>query len=63
LGGRDQEDHGLKPAPGKQFTRSYLENTQNKKGLTVVQVAEHLPSNLEALSSNPSTEKKKRERD
>jgi hypothetical protein len=23
-GGRDQEDHSLKPAPGKQFVRSYL---------------------------------------
>jgi hypothetical protein len=30
--GRDQEDHGLKPAPGKQFSRHYLENTQHKQG-------------------------------
>jgi hypothetical protein len=29
-GGRDQKDHGLKPAPGKWFMRPYLE----KKPLT-----------------------------
>jgi hypothetical protein len=32
-GGRDQEDHGLKPAPDKQFSRSHLKNTQHKAGL------------------------------
>jgi hypothetical protein len=32
-GGRDQENHGLKPAPGKQFARPYLEKIQHKKGL------------------------------
>jgi hypothetical protein len=26
-GGRDQEDHGLKPAQSKQFVRPYLEKT------------------------------------
>jgi hypothetical protein len=31
-GGRDQEDHHLKPAPGKWFVRHYLENTQHKTG-------------------------------
>jgi hypothetical protein len=30
-GGWDEEDHGLKPALGKQFTRPYLENTYNNK--------------------------------
>jgi hypothetical protein len=32
-GGRDQEDQGLKPAPGKQFVRLYLKNTQYKTKL------------------------------
>jgi hypothetical protein len=30
-GGRDQEDHSWKLAPGKYFMRPYLENTQHKK--------------------------------
>jgi hypothetical protein len=30
-GGRDQEDHGLNPAPGKQFVRPYL---KKKKKIT-----------------------------
>jgi hypothetical protein len=34
LGGRDQEDHGSKPAPSKQFERPYLKNTQYKTVLT-----------------------------
>jgi hypothetical protein len=29
-GGRDQEDHGSKPAPGKWFVRAYLEKTHHK---------------------------------
>jgi hypothetical protein len=32
-GGKDQKDHGSKSALSKQFTRSYLENIQQKKGL------------------------------
>jgi hypothetical protein len=43
----------MKPAQGKQFARPYLKNTQYKKG-------EHLPWKCEALSSNPSTTKKKK---
>jgi hypothetical protein len=31
-GDRDQEDHGSKPALGRELTRPYLENTQQKKG-------------------------------
>jgi hypothetical protein len=31
-GGRDQEDHGLKPAPGKLYPRLYLEKPFTKKG-------------------------------
>jgi hypothetical protein len=34
----------------------------SKRADKVVQVVEHLPSKPEALSSNPSTEKKKKER-
>jgi hypothetical protein len=36
-GGRDQEDHNSKPAPGKQFVRTYLENTYHKKAGGVAQ--------------------------
>jgi hypothetical protein len=31
--GRDQEDRGSKPAPGKQFVRPSLKKTLHKKGL------------------------------
>jgi hypothetical protein len=30
-GGRDQEDHSSKPAPGKQFMRPYLEKNASQK--------------------------------
>jgi hypothetical protein len=43
-----------KPALGKQFLKPYLEKNPSQK------VVEHLPSNCEALSSNPNTEKKKK---
>jgi hypothetical protein len=33
LESRDQEDHGLKPAQSKSFARTYLKNTEHKKGL------------------------------
>jgi hypothetical protein len=33
-GGRTQEDHGLKPAPGKQFVRPYLEKPYLSHSLT-----------------------------
>jgi hypothetical protein len=32
-GGRDQEDHGSKPAWGNKFLRPYLKNTHHQKGL------------------------------
>jgi hypothetical protein len=44
-----------KPALGKQFLKPYLEKNPSQK------VVEHLPSNCEALSSNPNTEKRERE--
>jgi hypothetical protein len=47
-GGRDQEDHGLKPAQANSCARPYLEKTYHKKGLV-----EWLK--VQALSSNPST--------
>jgi hypothetical protein len=31
LGDRDQEDHGLKPGLGKQFTRPFLEKNPSQK--------------------------------
>jgi hypothetical protein len=52
-GGRDQEDHSLKPAPGKQFTRPYLEKYQSQK--RAGGVAQGV-----VLNSNPSTAKKKK---
>jgi hypothetical protein len=39
--------------------RPYLKNNQRKKGFDVVQVVECLPSKHKALSSNPSTTKKR----
>jgi hypothetical protein len=30
-GGRDQEDYGSKPGPGKQFARPYPEKNPSKK--------------------------------
>jgi hypothetical protein len=51
-GGRDQEDHSLRPAQANS-SRPYLKNTQHKKG-RMAQVIEHLPSKCEALNSNPS---------
>jgi hypothetical protein len=47
-GGRDQEDHSLKPA----WENSPQYPTQNRAG-KVVQVVEHLPHKFEAWSSNP----------
>jgi hypothetical protein len=38
-GGRDQEEQGMKPAPGKQFKRPYLKSTQYKKGIGTGQLA------------------------
>jgi hypothetical protein len=38
LGGRDQEDHSLKPAWANGFSRPYLENTQNKRAGEMAQV-------------------------
>jgi hypothetical protein len=52
-GGRDQEDCGLKPAWANSSSRSYLEKTHQKKGL--VELVE-----VKALSSNPSTAKKRK---
>jgi hypothetical protein len=43
-----------------QKVRPYPQNNQSKKSGGVVQVLEHLSSKCEALSSNPSTEKAKR---
>jgi hypothetical protein len=50
-GGRDQEDHGSKPAWTNSFTRPYLEKPFTKIGLV-----EWLK--VKALSSSPSTARK-----
>jgi hypothetical protein len=52
-GGRDQEDCGSKPTPSKQFLKPYLEKIPHKKGLV-----EWLK--VQALSSSPSTAKRKK---
>jgi hypothetical protein len=51
-----QKSRGLdfKASLGKYFARLYLKNTTNRAG----GVVEHLPIKCEALSSNPSTDKK-----
>jgi hypothetical protein len=51
-GGRDQEDHGLKPAWANSSSRPYLEKPFTKIGLV-----EWLM--VKALNLNPSTKKKK----
>jgi hypothetical protein len=49
--GRDQEDHGSKPAQENSFVRPYLE-----KPFTKIRLVEWLK--VKALSSSPSTAKK-----
>jgi hypothetical protein len=51
-GGRNQEDHGLKPAPANSSSRPYL-----KKPFTKIELVEWLK--VKALSSSPSTTKQK----
>jgi hypothetical protein len=52
-GGRNQEDHGLKPTRENSSTRHYL-----KKPFTKIGLVEWFK--VKALSSSPSTEKKKK---
>jgi hypothetical protein len=52
-GGRDQEDHGSKPAQTNSSTRPYF---KKKKKITKVGLVEWLK--VKALNSNPSTTKK-----
>jgi hypothetical protein len=52
-GGRDQEDRDLKPAQANSLRDTISEKNHHKKGLV-----EWLK--VQALSSNPSTEKKKK---
>jgi hypothetical protein len=54
-GGRDQENHGSKPAQANSSMRPYVEKPFTKIGLV-----EWLK--VTALSSNPSTKKKKPKR-
>jgi hypothetical protein len=56
LGGRDQENRGLRPVWATKV-RLYLKNTQHRAG-GVAQVVECLPSKYKDLSSSPSTKKK-----
>jgi hypothetical protein len=57
---RDQEDHDSKPA-WADCSRDPISNILNtKRAVRVSQVIEHLPSKNEALSSKPTTEKKKK---
>jgi hypothetical protein len=61
-GGRDQEDHGSKPAQGHSSKDPILKIPNIKKAGGVAQVVEHLSSKCEALSSNSNTEEKKNHR-
>jgi hypothetical protein len=63
LGGRHQEDHGLKSAWANSFWDLILKKTQHQKRAGgVVKVVECLPSKCEAQNSNPSTKKKKKKK-
>jgi hypothetical protein len=53
-GGRDQEDHGSKPAQANSSARPYL-----KKSFTKIGLVEWLK--VKTLSSNSNTTKKKKE--
>jgi hypothetical protein len=55
-GGRDQEDRSSKPAQENGSTRPYVENTHHKNRTVGV-------AKVKALSSNPSTTKKKKRKD
>jgi hypothetical protein len=54
-GGKDQEDHSLRPAQANSSVRLYL-----KKPFTKIGLVEWLK--VKALSSSPSTTKKKKKR-
>jgi hypothetical protein len=53
--GRDQEDHGSKPAWANSSRDSISKIPITKRAGRVTEVVECLPSEAEALSSNPST--------
>jgi hypothetical protein len=57
-GGKDQEDHGWKPAWGKLDPVSKIPNTKRTGG--VVREVECLPSKHEAMSSDSSTIKRQK---
>jgi hypothetical protein len=62
LRGKNQKDHGSKPARTNSSQDPILKTPNTKKDGGVVQVVEHLPSKCEALSSHQNsatkTEKK-----
>jgi hypothetical protein len=59
-GGRDQKDR-VQSQPGQIVLQALFQKnpSQKKRAGGVTHGAEHLPSKCEALSSNPSTKKKK----
>jgi hypothetical protein len=57
-GGRDQEDHGSKPAPGKYSSDSISKIPNTKQSWHNDSVIEHLLSKHKVLSSNPNTAEK-----
>jgi hypothetical protein len=59
LGGRDREDHSLKPAQANSLRDPISKITRAKWTGGAAQVVEHLLCKLEDLSSNPITPKKK----
>jgi hypothetical protein len=54
-GGRDQEDHGSKPAQTNISQDSISIIATQKRAGAVAQVVEHLPSKCEALEFKPNT--------
>jgi hypothetical protein len=60
-GGRDQEDHGSKPAQANSLQDLILGKNPQKSGLAeLLIVVEYMLSKCEALSSNATTTKKKK---
>jgi hypothetical protein len=60
--GRKLKIGGSRSRLARAKVRPPSQNKQNKKGWSMAQAIEHLPSEIKARSSNPNTAKKKNDR-
>jgi hypothetical protein len=60
LGGRDQKDQGSKPDQANSSQDPISKITRAKETGDMAQVVKCLPTKLEAINSNPSSQKKKK---